>query len=97
MVKFYFSNKAVDDLSEIWKYTLNTWSESQADKYYDLIIYSCKVLANDPKLGKAYDLISIELKGYKVGGHIIFYKIISKNEIEIIRILHDKMDLKSRI
>ena len=31
MAKFKFTNSAVKDLSEIWSYTIDTWSESQAD------------------------------------------------------------------
>ena len=34
MSKYFFSNKAVDDLSKIWDYTYEVWSEGQADKYY---------------------------------------------------------------
>ena len=37
MAKYYFSNEAVEDLSEIWNYTFSTWSEKQADTYYELI------------------------------------------------------------
>jgi len=49
MAKFYFSNKATEDLIDIWEYTVNEWSESQAEKYYDLIIASCMDLANNPQ------------------------------------------------
>jgi toxin ParE1/3/4 len=38
MTKFYLTNKAVEDLTDIWNYTLENWSERQADKYYDLLI-----------------------------------------------------------
>ena len=40
MAKYYFTNKAVDDLSEIWNYTIETWSEMQAEKYYDCLLYT---------------------------------------------------------
>lgn len=33
----------------------------------------------------------------KAGRHIIFYRKIEENEVEITRILHDQMDLKNRI
>ena len=32
MAKYHFSNKAVEDLSAIWNYTFDAWSEHQADK-----------------------------------------------------------------
>ena len=31
MAEYYFTNKAVDDLSEIWDYPIETWSEMQAE------------------------------------------------------------------
>lgn len=35
--------------------------------------------------------------GIKVNRHIIFYRIINENYVEITRILHQSMDLKNRI
>jgi toxin ParE1/3/4 len=97
MAKCYFTNKAVNDLTEIWVYTIETWSEKQADKYYDLLITSCNELAKNPILGKKYDILNKGILGYKTGEHVIFYSIISVNEIEIVRILHGMMDLKSKL
>ena len=31
MAKFIITNKAVEDLSKIWNYTYEFWSENQAD------------------------------------------------------------------
>ncbi|MBO9583663.1 MAG: type II toxin-antitoxin system RelE/ParE family toxin [Flavobacterium sp.] len=97
MAKYYLTNKAVEDLEDIWNYTFEEWSESQADKYYFLLLSSCQEIANNPELGKKYDIVTPKLLGYKSNEHIIFYQIISRKEIEIIRILHGRMDLKSRI
>ena len=97
MAKYYLTNKAVNDLSEIWYYTIETWSEMQAEKYYDLLVASCDHLANNPGIGRKYDMVSKGLLGFKSGEHIIFYSIISKNEIQVTRILHGMMDLKSKL
>ena len=97
MAKYYFTNKAVEDLADIWDYTFENWSERQADKYYELLIMTCATLANDPRLGKQYDILSAGILGYKIKKHVIFYEIVAKREIEIIRILHGMMDLKSRV
>jgi toxin ParE1/3/4 len=97
MAKFSFTNRALDDLIEIWDYTVENWSENQAEKYYNLIIASCIDLANNPQLGKSYNIVSQNLLGYKCGEHIIFFQEIVKNEIEIARVLHGMMDLKSKI
>lgn len=97
MAEFKFTRKAIQDLSEIWEYTLETWSEKQADKYYKLIIESCAELAKNPEQGKDYSQIHAGLFGHNISKHIIFYRRIDKSTIEITRILHEQMDLKNRL
>ena len=45
MSKFYLTNKANDDLDEIWEYSFDESSEMQADKYYFEILNYCQFLA----------------------------------------------------
>ena len=97
MAKYILTNKAVKDLSDIWNYTLNNWSESQADKYYQMLLDNCRIIAKKPNIGKNYEDVLNRLFGHKIGRHIIFYRIESEKEILIIRILHEQMDLKNRI
>ena len=52
MSEYKLTNKAVDDLNEIWDYTADEWSEEQADKYYNMLLNSCQDIANNPDLGK---------------------------------------------
>jgi toxin ParE1/3/4 len=97
MAKYNLTNKAVDDLAKIWDYTFNQWSEQQADKYYEMLISNCEEIANTPDFGRTYDGITSNLLGIKANRHIIFYRIVENNEIEITRILHGRMDMKKRI
>lgn len=97
MAKLVFRQEAIDDLTDIWEYTVKTWSENQADKYYESIKIVCSDISNNPILGKEYSEIGKNLKGYKINRHIIFYKLISEDEIEVIRILHERMDLKKHV
>ena len=97
MAKFYLTNKAVEDLGEIWNYTVKTWSESQAEIYYSLIIDSCQELANKPNLGKSYEVVEKNVLGFKTGQHLFFYRIVKEKEIEVVRILHGVMDLKNHL
>ena len=96
MAKYYLTNKAVQDLSEIWDYTYDEWSENQADKYYNLLLNSCQEVADNPNFGKSYNEIEEDLLGFKSNHHIIFFKVTSQNEIEVERILHERMNLKSK-
>jgi toxin ParE1/3/4 len=97
MANCRFTNKAVDDLTNIWNYTNKTWSQHQADTYYQLLIANCKDVANNPEVGRNYDGIAKNLRGFKAGKHIIFYRKIEENYVEITRILHEQMDLRSRM
>lgn len=97
MPKIKLTNNAVNDLTDIWNYTVETWSEIQADQYYNLILNACKSLANQPKFSKAYEEIYPELKGEKISKHIIFYRVMANQSIEIERILHERMDLKKKL
>ena len=97
MAKYELTNKAVEDLTGIWEYTIEKWSEQQADRYYNLLLDSCQDIANNPELGKNYDGITNDLFGLKTNRHIIFYRKRIDQPIEITRILHGKMDLKNRI
>ena len=97
MASYVLSNKAVLDLSAIWEYTVDTWSEIQADKYYYMLLDSCQELAEGKVSGKIYPEIHPEILGFKAGQHILFYRQISSGKIEIARILHVQMDLKNRV
>ena len=97
MARHILTNKAVEDLSRIWEYTYEVWLESQADKYYELLISSFQEIVQNPALGKNYTEIDGAILGLRVGKHIVFYRLIKSNDIEIVRILHQRMDLKSRM
>ena len=60
-------------------------------------IDTCQELADDKLSGKKYLEVEKDVLGFKVGQHIIFYKKLKGNKIEIARILHSRMDLKSKI
>ena len=97
MAKIILRQEAIEDLNSIWDYTFEKWSETQADNYYSTLKLACKVIGDNPELGKEYVRIRKNLFGMKSGKHIIFYQHITYDEIEIIRILHERMDLKSRL
>lgn len=97
MAKYVLTKKAVEDLSNIWEYTYDEWSESQADIYYELLIDSFVEISVNPKMRKKYEEIEKNLLGSMVGKHIVFYRILKPTEVEIIRILHGSMNLKNRL
>ena len=97
MAEFYLTNKAVEDLGDIWNYTTETWFENQAEIYYSLLIDSCQELANKPNQGKSYEVVERNVLCFKTGQHVIFYRIVTEKEIEVVRILHGMMDMKNHL
>ncbi len=97
MFSYVLSNRAVEDLSDIWDYTFEEWSERQADKYYEELLESCQKLANKEEIEKIYKEIDKDIYFHKSGKHLIFYRIRTETEIEIVRFLHSRMNLKEKI
>ncbi len=97
-MNFKISNEAQIDLENIWFYTFETWSKEQADRHFNLILEEIEYLTQNPTSGKDYSHLR---KGYhrsKVKSHFIFYRInLKENAIEVIRILHQRMDIKNRL
>ena len=95
MTEQRFTKKAVEDLTSIWNYTFKTWSEGQADEYYEMLISAYKrILTANPFPVRSYNEIAPDLYGIKAGHHLIFFKYIDDGNVLIVRILHERMDIK---
>jgi toxin ParE1/3/4 len=62
-----------------------------------MLLNCCQELADKVVSGKNYHHIHEEISGFKTGRHIIFYRKMKGSKIEIVRILHNRMDLKNRL
>ena len=97
-MKYKISQVASQDLENIWLYTIEKWSIEQADRYFNLIMDEIEYLAENPKSGKDFSNVRKEYFRSQIKSHFIFYKINRKNDlIEIIRILHQRMDIEIRL
>ena len=94
--RYIISKKAVADLEAIWLYTVNHWPVEQADRYYNLIFDEIAYICKNENAGKSLDHVRKGYKTSKVKSHLIFYKI-SKDIIEIVRILRERMDTENRL
>ena len=93
MANFIISELAKKDIRDIWNYTKSEWSEEQANRYYNDLLDLCERIASNPEIiGRSYDDIRPNLRGANCGRHIIFYRILSQQQVRIVRILHMAMD-----
>ena len=92
---YVLSKKAVADLEGIWLYTVEKWFVNQADCYYNLIVDEINFICKNNNAGKSMEHIRKGYRASKVKSHLIFYRILN-NTVEIIRILHERMDIENR-
>jgi toxin ParE1/3/4 len=83
------------DLEDIWAYTVKTWSAEQAESYHANFIDAFEGLASGAKTGRPADVREGYLK-YAVGAHVVFYRV-SSDAIEVIRVLHQRMDVNKHL
>ncbi|MFH7011347.1 type II toxin-antitoxin system RelE/ParE family toxin [Flavobacterium sp. FlaQc-52] len=98
MMNYEISNLATKDLENIWLYTAENWSIEQADRYLNLLFEEIEYLCLKPNSGTDFGAIRKDYFRSKVKSHLIFYKInVKENQLEIIRILHEMMDVENHI
>jgi len=91
-----YSFVAENDLLEIWLYTADEWSFSQADIYLDQLNSGVTHLISNPKLGRNREDLRKGYRSLLVNHHIVFYKIVGE-EIQVIRILHESVDIPQHL
>lgn len=79
------------DLEDIWSYTVSRWSSEQAESYHAGIVTAFEGLAAGSKQGRPSDIREGYFM-YAVGSHLVFYRC-SEAGIDIVRILHQRMDV----
>ena len=92
---YRLSPLAEQDLEEIWHYTFHEWGANQADSYYRSIIVAIEGLIVRRSIAQLCDILPGYWK-FKVGRHVIYYKE-SHNYIDVIRILHVRMDVETHL
>ena len=95
--KYRISKQAIDDLNEIWIYTFHKWSKDQADRYYALIIDEIEFIAENYLIGKSAEQTRKNYRVTKIKSHLIFYRKVENDIVEIVRILNQRMDIKKRL
>ena len=96
MLKLVNTELAESDLLEIWLYTAEEWNLGQADTYIAQIGRSVNKLIDHPELGKDRSDLRKGYRSLLVNHHIVFYRVVT-DEIQIIRVLHESVDLERHL
>ncbi|MEP7093179.1 MAG: type II toxin-antitoxin system RelE/ParE family toxin [Flavobacterium sp.] len=97
MSEYIISEKALEDINNIWIYTAENWSVEQADRYYNLIIDEIEYIVRNLDMARDFGKIRKSYRYSKVKSHLIFFKKDKTDEIEVVRVLHERMDIENRL
>jgi toxin ParE1/3/4 len=92
-----FRPKAVADLDAIWRYTARHWGATQADAYIRAIVDACRAVARGERTGADASDLRPGYRKLRIGRHLAFYRLQDDGRMEVVRILHERMDLPARL
>ena len=94
--RYGLSPLAQGDIERIWIETANKWGVDQAETYIRQVSDHIQIIADRPLLGRACLDVRTGYYKYPTGSHILFYRR-AENGIDVMRILHERMDLKRHV
>lgn len=97
MGSFTLTNKAKADLKSIAIYTQRKWGRNQRALYLKQFDDAFHLLADAPDMGAKCDFIKSGYRKLPHSGHVIYYRMLGGTQIEIIRILHKRMDVQMNL
>jgi toxin ParE1/3/4 len=93
MSQLKFSRRSQRDLNEIWDHIAED-DRGAAERFSAAVRQKCRILAENPRLGRARDELRKELRSFTVGKFLIFYPPLSDG-VEVVRLLHGARDIES--
>jgi toxin ParE1/3/4 len=96
MSRYIISPRAQADIDEIWNYTAEMWGADQAETYIRVLQAAIETVAKEPRKGRACDEVRKGYRKYPAGSHMVFYRR-ARSGIDIVRILHRRMDFERHL
>jgi len=96
MAVYNLSSKAADDLDGIYEYTILHFGLEQARVYLLGLQERFQMLAEQPTHGRKADELASGLRRFEYQSHMVFY-IPKDNGVQIVRVLHQRMDLTRHV
>lgn len=97
MPRFVLTRKAKAEVQSIGRHTPTTWERDQRNRYLATLDKSFHELAANPVKGWNCGFVRPGYRQHRVGQHIVFYRPIADDCIEIVRVLHRRMDVGYRL
>ena len=97
MHHFTLTKDAKRDLKDIGRCSQNHWGRDQRNRYLAMFENTFQQLASNPLKGKDCSDLRYGYRRFNVGSHVVFYHQVSSDAIEIVRVLHGRMDPTTRL
>lgn len=91
--RYLLSPAAQADLEQIWDYTRGHWGVDQAEEYLRQLQRGIERVAANPRIGRACDEIRPGYRKLTAGAHTLFYRMNTEDVIDVVRVLHQRMDI----
>lgn len=82
---------AQHDLANIYRYSLTTWGQAQAETYMTQMEQNLWLLTAQPSIGKERNDLFPGVRSLPVNKHLVYYQH-RQNQIHVARILHGRQD-----
>lgn len=93
MSRYLLSPAAQLDLEQIWDYTCRRWDVEQADEYLRELQRAIELAAANPRIGQACEEIRPGYRKLAAGSHIFYYRVMTDGVVDVVRVLHQRMDV----
>ena len=90
---YLLSPAAQANLEQIWDYTHGLWGVDQAEEYLRELQRAIERVAANPRIGRACDEIRPGYRKLAAGSHTLFYRVTAEGVIDVVRVLHQRMDV----
>ncbi|MEM6413296.1 MAG: type II toxin-antitoxin system RelE/ParE family toxin [Pseudomonadota bacterium] len=84
------SQRALDDIKDIARYTIENFGRAQADEYLGGLYHSFDILGDNSKIGQVIPETTVRRYIYRM--HYVFYEI-REDVIRVAHIRHTSMEL----
>ena len=96
MPLIFKQTQAEHDLLSIWLHTFREWGEQQADQYLEDLNQAMNLLAEQPLMCRERRELFPPVRIHHHAHHLIVYLAVTDG-INVIRVLHETMDVDSRL
>ena len=97
MPDFSLTEAAKNDMKKIARFTQKRWGREQRNHYLKTLDDCFQQLSNNPNMGMDCGGIRPGYHKFPTGSHVVYYRSETNGQIEIVRILHENMDVNTQL